>query len=136
MSGCCFVFIYLALACQHVSLASSCSGQLYTCSHPPPRPLFYYIFVPAFLFTARQLLRNSNAPEAQNITHSRSNISLYPRRRGTRLIEDNAKCHQQKKLPVQVYRDFAAGVYLSEAQNPIPPHLNTLCTCIQFCFFT
>jgi hypothetical protein len=28
--------------------------------------------------------------------------------------------------------DFAAGVYLSEAQNPIPPY--TLYTCIQYTY--
>jgi hypothetical protein len=35
-----------------------------------------------------------------------------------------------KKIDLQ--RDFAAGVYLSEAQNPIPFPLYTLYTCIQY----
>jgi hypothetical protein len=35
------------------------------------------------------------------------------------LIEENAKCRQLKKLTCK--RDFEAGVYLSAAQNPIPP---------------
>jgi hypothetical protein len=39
---------------------------------------------------------------------------MYWQRRKIRLIEGNAKCRYLK-------RDFAAGVYLSEAQNPIPP---------------
>ena len=30
---------------------------------------------------------------------------------------------------IDVLRDFAAGVYLSEAQNPIPSPLDTLYTC-------
>jgi hypothetical protein len=38
-----------------------------------------------------------------------------------RVIEDNAKCYHFKKI--DLCRDFAAGIYLSEAQNPIysPP---------------
>ncbi len=31
---------------------------------------------------------------------------------------------------IDLYRDFAAGVYLSEAPNPITPPLYTLYTCI------
>jgi hypothetical protein len=32
---------------------------------------------------------------------------------------------------IDLYRDFAAGVYLSEAQNPMPsPHNYTLYTCM------
>jgi hypothetical protein len=34
---------------------------------------------------------------------------------------------------IDLYRDFAAGVYLSEAQNPIPPSY-TLYTCIQYTY--
>ncbi len=40
------------------------------------------------------------------------------------LIEGIAKCRHLKKI--YLYRDFAAGVYLSEAQNPIPPPLHTV----------
>jgi hypothetical protein len=36
-------------------------------------------------------------------------------------MEGNAKCRHLKKLTCK--GDFAAGVYLSEAQNPIPPPL-------------
>jgi hypothetical protein len=42
------------------------------------------------------------------------------KRRKIRLIEGNAKCQHIKKL------SFADGVYLSEAQNPIPPPPSTL----------
>ncbi len=38
-------------------------------------------------------------------------------RRKIRLIEGNAKCRHLKKLTYK--RNFAAGVYLSEAQNQI-----------------
>jgi hypothetical protein len=31
-------------------------------------------------------------------------------------------------------RDFAAGVYLSEAQNPMPPLHTAYCTCIQYTY--
>jgi hypothetical protein len=31
---------------------------------------------------------------------------------------------------IYLERDFAAGVYLSEAQNPVPPPLYTLYACI------
>jgi hypothetical protein len=51
-------------------------------------------------------------------------------RRKIRLIEGNAKCRHLKKLTC-----FAAGVYLSDAQNPIspPPPLNSVqYTCIQY----
>jgi hypothetical protein len=34
---------------------------------------------------------------------------------------------------IDLKRDFAAGVYLSEAQNPIPPP-HTHCTCIQYTY--
>jgi hypothetical protein len=44
--------------------------------------------------------------------------------RKTSLIEENAKCRRLKKLICK--RDFAAGVYLSEAQSPIPPPLHTV----------
>ena len=41
------------------------------------------------------------------------------------LIEGNAECRHLKKMTGK--RDFAAGVYLSEALNPIPPpSLHTL----------
>jgi hypothetical protein len=40
-----------------------------------------------------------------------------PPRRKIRLLEGNAKCRHLKKLNLK--RDFVAGVYLSEAQNPI-----------------
>jgi hypothetical protein len=36
-----------------------------------------------------------------------------------RLIEGNAKCRHLRRIYLE--RDFAAGVYLSEAHNPIPP---------------
>jgi hypothetical protein len=49
-------------------------------------------------------------------------------RRKIRLMESNAKCCHLKKL---IQRDCAAGVYLSEAQNPIPPPPYTLCKWIQ-----
>ncbi len=39
-------------------------------------------------------------------------------RRKIRLIEGNTKCRHLKKI--DLLRDFAAGVYLSEAQNPKP----------------
>jgi hypothetical protein len=39
-------------------------------------------------------------------------------RRKIRLIEGNPKCRHLKNWPV---KGLAAGVYLSEAQNPIPP---------------
>jgi hypothetical protein len=39
-------------------------------------------------------------------------------RRKIRLKEGNAKCRHLKKLPL---KDFAAVVYLSEAQNPVTP---------------
>ncbi len=45
-----------------------------------------------------------------------------PGHRKKRLIEGNAKCRHIK--------DFAAGVYLSDAQNPIAPY--TLYTCILY----
>jgi hypothetical protein len=41
-------------------------------------------------------------------------------RRKIRLIEANAKCRHLKKLKIDLCRDFAAGVYLSEAQKPYP----------------
>jgi hypothetical protein len=44
--------------------------------------------------------------------------------RKIRLIEGNAKCR-----PLKNQRDFAAGVFLSEAQNPIP--INPLTHCIR-----
>jgi hypothetical protein len=50
-------------------------------------------------------------------------------RRKIRLIEGNAKC-RRKKIDLQM--DFAAGVYLSEAQNPIPlppPHTQYTYSC-------
>ncbi len=37
-----------------------------------------------------------------------------------------------KKIGLQ--RDFAAGVYLSEAKNPVSPPLYTLYTCIQYTY--
>jgi hypothetical protein len=40
-----------------------------------------------------------------------------------RLIEDNAKCRHLKN---DLKRDFPAGVYLSEAQKPYPPTLQTV----------
>jgi hypothetical protein len=33
---------------------------------------------------------------------------------------------------IDLYRDFAAGVYLSEAENPIPLPPYTLYTCMQY----
>jgi hypothetical protein len=33
---------------------------------------------------------------------------------------------------IHLYRDFAAGVYLSEAKNPTPPY--TLYTCILYTY--
>jgi hypothetical protein len=41
--------------------------------------------------------------------------------RKIRLIEGNAKCRHLQELTC-TYRDFATGLYLSEAQNP-RPHL-------------
>ena len=35
---------------------------------------------------------------------------------------------------IDVLRDFAAGVYLSEAQNPKPTPLHTVYTCIQYTY--
>ncbi len=52
-------------------------------------------------------------------------------------IERSAKCRHLKKIPVKGL--CATGVYLSEAQNPIPPpppHTHTLCRCIQYNLFT
>jgi hypothetical protein len=49
------------------------------------------------------------------------------RRRKIRLIEGIAKCRHLKNLPVK------EGIYLSEAQNPIPPPF-TLYTCIQYTY--
>jgi hypothetical protein len=49
-------------------------------------------------------------------------------RRKIRLKEGNGKCRHLKKLTCK--RNFAAGIYLSEAQNP--PH--TLYTCIQYTY--
>jgi hypothetical protein len=43
-------------------------------------------------------------------------------------IDTTAKC-------ICTYRDFAAGIYLSEAQNPIPSTPFTLYTCIQYTYF-
>jgi hypothetical protein len=40
------------------------------------------------------------------------------------VIEGNAKCRYLKKVTCR--RDFAAGVYLAEAQNPIPPPFHTV----------
>jgi hypothetical protein len=46
-------------------------------------------------------------------------------RRKIKIIEGNEKCQHLKKIDLQ--RDVAAGVYLSEAQNPIlPPPLHTV----------
>jgi hypothetical protein len=45
-------------------------------------------------------------------------ISDPLRRRKIRLKEGNAKCRSVK---INLYRDYAAGVYLSEDRNPIPP---------------
>jgi hypothetical protein len=50
--------------------------------------------------------------------------TIQPRK--IRLTEGNAKCRHLKF--VHLYRDFAADVYLSEAQDPIPPPL-THCVC-------
>jgi hypothetical protein len=51
------------------------------------------------------------------------NISIheYSHCRKKRLIEGNAKCRHPKNLPVK------GGIYLSEAQNPIPPPPLTHC---------
>jgi hypothetical protein len=46
-------------------------------------------------------------------------VNLWLHRRNIRLIEGSAKCRHLKKLACK--RDFAAGVYLSETQNPPPP---------------
>ncbi len=35
---------------------------------------------------------------------------------------------------IDLWRDFAAGVYLSEAQNPMPPLHTEYCTCIQYTY--
>jgi hypothetical protein len=48
--------------------------------------------------------------------------SFRTSRRKIRLILGNAKCRHLKKL-VDLEMDFMAGVYLSEAQKPIPPPL-------------
>jgi hypothetical protein len=45
------------------------------------------------------------------------------RRKKIRLMEGNKKGRQLKSWPV---KDFAAGVYLLEAQNPIPPPPHTV----------
>jgi hypothetical protein len=52
-----------------------------------------------------------------------SPFSLGLARRKIRLIESNAKCCHLKKLICKgtLQRDFAAVVYLSEAQNPVQP---------------
>ncbi len=48
-------------------------------------------------------------------------------------IEGNAKCRHI--TIIDLYRDSVAGVFLSEAQNSIPPPLPyTLYTCIQYTF--
>ncbi len=47
-------------------------------------------------------------------------------RRKIRLIEGKGKCAKCCHLKIDLYRDFAAGVYPSEAQNPIPPPLHTV----------
>ncbi len=56
---------------------------------------------------------------------SRDNPKQKPRRREIRLIEG-------KKI--DLLRDFAAGVYLSVTQNPIPPPLYTPSTCIEYTY--
>jgi hypothetical protein len=48
-----------------------------------------------------------------------SSVRERENRSKIRLTEGNAKCRQLKKSTLQ--RDFAADVYLSEAQNPISP---------------
>jgi hypothetical protein len=49
-------------------------------------------------------------------------LESYCKRRKIRFIEGNAKCH----LKIYLLRDFAAGFYLSEAQNHIVPPLHTV----------
>ncbi len=58
--------------------------------------------------------------------------SHIPPRSKLRLKEGNAKCLYETKIDLQ--RDFAAGVYLPEVQNPIPPPPYTLYTCIQYTY--
>jgi hypothetical protein len=50
-------------------------------------------------------------------------LSLWIKKK-IRLIENNSTCRHLKKLTCK--RDFAAGVYLSKAQYPIPPSLHTV----------
>ncbi len=57
--------------------------------------------------------------------------TLTGNRRKIRLIVSNAKCRHLNEIDLK--RDFAAGVYLSEAQNPIPP-LHTVCVYTVYLF--
>jgi hypothetical protein len=53
-------------------------------------------------------------------------VAVVFHHRKIRLIEGNAKCHLNKST---CKMDFAAGIHLSEAQNPIPlppPSLHTV----------
>jgi hypothetical protein len=48
---------------------------------------------------------------------------------------DTSKAKSRHLKKIDLYRDFAEGVYLSEAQKPIHPppplkHCTVLCTCI------
>jgi len=58
-----------------------------------------------------------------------SSVDGQLKRRKIRLIEGNAKRRHIKKSTCK--GAFAAGVYLSETQNPIPPPPYTLYTCKQ-----
>jgi hypothetical protein len=61
-----------------------------------------------------------------------STVDGQLKRRKIRLIEGNEKCRHIKKSTCK--GAFAAGVYLSETQNTIPPPLYTLYTCKQYTY--
>ncbi len=56
-------------------------------------------------------------PTGMKTMHVSHRLNTFIRRK-LRLREGNAKWHNLKNLHV---KNFAAGVYLSEAQNPAPP---------------
>ncbi len=44
------------------------------------------------------------------------------------------ECKMSSSKKIDLWRDFASGVYLSEAQSPVPPPPYKLYTCIQYTY--